>query len=96
MTAPWLSEAAREKYPPSKLIEDYDGDRYVDDEWGYDECQRAAFIAGAELMAEKAAEVAEQIARGTAHPETEYGKGYEAGALNARTAIRCLVSDGAE
>lgn len=41
-----LAEALR-RYPPSALIEDYDGDRYVDDEWGYDECQRKAFGAGA-------------------------------------------------
>lgn len=88
MTAKWLLEAATAAYPH---IEGDESGFNIDQSW-----RRDALIAGAELMAEKAAEVAEQIARGTAHPETEYGKGYEAGALNARTAIRCLVSDGAE
>jgi hypothetical protein len=39
------AEALR-RYPPSMPVEDYDGDRYQDDEYGYDEAQRAAFIAG--------------------------------------------------
>lgn len=42
---------AHRRFPPSMLIEDYDGDRYVDDPYGYDECQREAFIAGAEWRA---------------------------------------------
>jgi hypothetical protein len=39
-------EEALRRYPPSMLAEDYDGDRYVDDAYGYDEAQRAAFVAG--------------------------------------------------
>jgi hypothetical protein len=45
MTAEAQAEALL-RYPPSMLVEDYDGDHYQDDEYGYDESQRAAFVAG--------------------------------------------------
>lgn len=48
-SSPLLAEAALKRYPPSMAVEDIEGtDRFVDDEWGYDEAQRAAFIAGAQ------------------------------------------------
>lgn len=37
---------ASERYS-SRLIEDYDGDRYDEDEYGYDATARQAFVAGA-------------------------------------------------
>jgi hypothetical protein len=37
----------------SRLIEDYDGDRYDEDEHGYDATARAAFVAGAEWQASR-------------------------------------------
>jgi hypothetical protein len=61
-----VNAAAEAAYPPSQLIEDYDGDRYVDDEWGLDEMQRAAFRAGALWAA-------------TQEPEWEYGSAVQSG-----------------
>lgn len=44
-----IQEEALKRFPPSMLIETPGGDDcYRDDEYGYDECQRKAFIAGAE------------------------------------------------
>lgn len=38
--------AAIERYS-SRVIEDYDGDRYDEDEYGYDATARSAFVKGA-------------------------------------------------
>lgn len=43
-----VSTKALEQFPPSMVVEDYDGDRFVDDEYGYDEAQRKAFVLGAD------------------------------------------------
>lgn len=49
------AEEAIRRYS-SRLIEDYDGDRYEEDEYGYDETARAAFLAGAEWLARRVIE----------------------------------------
>lgn len=43
----------------SRLIEDYDGDRYDEDEYGYDATARQAFVAGALWQARSLADTDE-------------------------------------
>lgn len=52
---------AQEAYPPSHLVEDYEGDRYVDDEGGYDVAQRKAFLAGAKFEREQIIEFIQRL-----------------------------------
>jgi hypothetical protein len=54
-------EKAKEAYPPSQVVGDYEGDRYVDDEWGYDEAQRTAFLAGAKFEREQIIEFIQRL-----------------------------------
>lgn len=44
-----IEDEALKRFPPSMAIEGYpgEGDQFVDDEWGYDQAQRSAFITGA-------------------------------------------------
>lgn len=55
------NEEVKKAYPPSQLIEDYEGDRYVDDEWGYDEAQRKAFLAGAKFERDQIIEFIQRL-----------------------------------
>ncbi len=51
-----MSETARaeaQKRYSGRLIEDHDGDRYVEDEYGYDVTAREAFVAGAAWQTEQ-------------------------------------------
>lgn len=47
------AEAESVKRYSSRLIEDYDGDRFDEDENGYDATARAAFVAGTEWQASR-------------------------------------------
>jgi hypothetical protein len=41
------ARAKAERRYASRVVEDYDGDRYEEDEWGFDATARSAFVEGA-------------------------------------------------
>lgn len=48
MTTQKIADEALKRYPPSMAVEGHDDVYYRDDEYGYDETARNAFISGAE------------------------------------------------
>lgn len=65
--------AAIERYS-SRVIEDYDGDRYDEDEYGYDATARSAFVKGA-LWAASRREPSEASANVSNRPKDDISSG---------------------